>query len=250
MASSDSSASAKQPDGGFATTHWSLVLRAGSANASTQAREALAQLCQTYWYPLYAFVRRQGHSPHDAQDLTQEFFARLLERNAIGSVDRERGRFRAFLLASLKNFLRDEWDKLRAQKRGGGARLLSLDDADGENRFALEPVSHASPEREFDRNWARWVLERALDALEREQSEAGKSSQFERLRPFLTDATDNQDYSAVGTELAVPPNTVAVTVRRLRHRYRELVRAQIAETVAFPGDVDQEMGHLLAAMRG
>lgn len=246
------SASTSRSDGLFATTHWSVVLKAGSTE-STQSRHALEHLCQTYWYPIYAHVRRRGYQPHDAQDLVQSFFAALIERSPFGKLSPDKGRFRSFLLAALGNFLADERDRRTAAKRGGGQVLLSLDEtaaADAESRFALEPAAGATPEKDFDRRWALAVLERALEALDGEQAAAGRQGVFDRLRTFLTDATGSRDYTVVAAELNVPLNTVAVTVRRLRQRYRELVRAEIAKTLAHPEDVDAEMSHLLEAMRG
>ena len=242
-------ASTSRPDGLFATTLWTVVLAAGGTG-TTQSRQALERLCQTYWYPIYAHVRRRGHSPHDAQDLVQSFFAALIERSPFQQLSPEKGRFRSFLLAALGNFLADERDRRHAAKRGGGQIILSLDETRAEERFTLEPSTDASPEKEFDRRWALAVLERALEALAGEQRAAGKQKTFDHLQPFLTDATSSRDYSEVAAELNMQPNTVAVTVRRLRQRYRELVRAEIAGTVAQPADVDAEMGHLLAAMRG
>jgi RNA polymerase sigma-70 factor (ECF subfamily) len=249
MSDAAPNASTSRPDGLFATTLWTVVLKAGSAE-TTQARTALERLCQGYWYPLYAHARRRGHSPHDAQDLVQGFFADLIERSPFQQLSPDKGRFRSFLLAALDNFMAGEWDRRNAAKRGGGRLILSVDDPAVENRLAGEPASAASPERDFDRRWAQAVLERALDALEAEQTTAGRQATFAHLRPFLTDATDNRDYSALAKVLAMPPNTVAVTVRRLRQRYRELVRAEIAETVAEAADVEAELGHLRAAMRG
>jgi RNA polymerase sigma factor (sigma-70 family) len=249
MPDSTSNASTGQPAGGFATTLWTTVLRAG-ASESTQSRAALEHLCQGYWYPLYAHARRRGHSPHDSQDVVQGFFADLIERSPFQQLSPEKGRFRSFLLAALDHFMSDERDRRNAAKRGGGRAPLSLDEASAEGRFAHEPAGDSSPERDFDRRWALEVLERAMDALEQEQSQAGKQAMFVRLRPFLTDATDHGDYPELARELEMAPNTLAVTVRRLRQRYRELVRAAIAETVEHPADVDAEMGHLLAAMRG
>jgi RNA polymerase sigma-70 factor (ECF subfamily) len=236
-------------DGLFVTTLWTTVLQAGSAE-TTQSRPALERLCRAYWYPIYAHVRRRGHSPHDAQDLTQGFFARLIAQCAWQDLSPAKGRFRSFLLAVLANFLADERDRRDALKRGGGQIVLSLDETAAEERYALEAGGGATPEQEFDRRWALAVLERAIEALALEQTSAGRQHQFGQLRGFLLDATGTRDYTAVATELKMPPNTVAVNVRRLRQRYRELVRAEVAQTLAHPEDVDAELSHLLAAVRG
>jgi len=241
--------STSRPDGLFATTLWTTVLRAGGTE-TTQARAALERLCRAYWYPLYAHARRRGHSPHDAQDIVQGFFADLIERSPFQQLSPDKGRFRSFLLAALNHFMADERDRRLAAKRGGGQITFSMDDTTAKNRFSHEPASDTSPEKDFDRCWALTVLQKALDELAEEQAAAGKESLFEKLRPFLTDATGSGDYEALSRELTVPANTLAVTVRRLRQRYRELVRAEIAETVNSPADVETEMGHLLAAMRG
>ena len=156
----------------FVTTHWSVVLVAGRTD-STRAQNALARLCQTYWYPLYAYVRRRGHSPHDAQDLTQEFFARLLERHTLAIADPNRGRFRSFLLSTMNHFLAHEWEKVRAQKRGGGCQILSLDLAQAEERYDLEPAGNSSPDKLFDKHWATALLEEVLNQLEAEYQHAG-----------------------------------------------------------------------------
>ncbi len=234
--------------GHFVTTRWSQVAAAGRPTDSTHTRAALEQLCQTYWYPIYAFVRRAGNAPHDAQDLTQEFFARLLERNALGAADRERGRFRSFLLATLKNFLRDEWDKLRAQKRGGGQAVISLDAGDAESRYALEPVDTLTADRIFERRWAMLLLDRAVERLRAEHEEAGKLGQFEVLKATLTGARESQPYSELAASLGLSEGAVKVAVHRLRQRYREVIRAEIAETVASEAELEEELRHIIAAL--
>src|SRR5436190_24121451 len=171
----------------FTPTHWSVVLAAGGRNDSTHARDALEKLCRNYWLPIYAFVRRQGHSPHDAQDLTQEFFARLLERNYLADVEREKGRFRSFLLASLKHFLANEWDKARAQKRGGGQMPVWIDAAAAETSFGFEPVDQVTAEKIFERRWALALLDQVLRRLREEYARDGKEKQFEQLKPTLTE---------------------------------------------------------------
>ena len=234
--------------GHFVTTRWSQVIAAGRPTDSTHARTALEQLCQSYWYPIYAFVRRQGHTPHDAQDLTQEFFTRLLERNALGAADRERGRFRSFLLATLKNFLRDEWDKLRAQKRGGGQAAISLDAGDAESRYALEPADTLTADRIFERRWAMLLLGRAVERLRAEHEVAGKLAQFDALKASLAGPRESQPYSALAAQLGQSEGAVKVAVHRLRQRYREVIRAEIAETVASEAEVEAELKHLMSAL--
>ena len=231
----------------FVSTHWSLVVRA-SGSSPEQAAAALEILCKAYWYPLYAFVRRQGHAPHDAQDLTQEFFARLLARRDLEHVNPAKGRFRSFLLASMNHFLANEWDKARALKRGGGRQAISLDEADAEGRYAQEDSPSLSPEMLFEQRWAMTVLDAAMARLRVEFSAAGKARQFEVLKDFLSGVAADGDYAAVAGSLGLNPGAVAVAVHRLRQRYKELVRVEIAETVASPLDVEDEMRHLFAAL--
>jgi RNA polymerase sigma-70 factor (ECF subfamily) len=233
----------------FVTTHWSVVLVAGRSD-STRARNALARLCQTYWYPLYAYVRRRGHSPHDAQDLTQEFFARLLERHTLAVADPNRGRFRSFLLSALNHFLANEWEKVRAQKRGGGRPLLSLDLARAEERYDLEPADTASPDKLFDKHWASALLEEVLNQLEAEFQQAGKAEVFAALKQSLTGTRESQPYAVLATRLGMNEAAVKVAVHRLRKRYRELLRVEITNVVADPGQADDELRHLFAALAG
>jgi RNA polymerase sigma-70 factor (ECF subfamily) len=230
----------------FEQTHWSVVLAAGNTIDTTQARLALGQLCAAYWYPLYTFVRRAGHSPHDAQDLTQEFFARLLEKNWLGGVDRSRGRFRSWLLTSMKHFLANEWDKSQAQKRGGGEVLLSLDSVDAESRYELEPVDHTTADLLYDRRWALAMLDTVLARLRDEFTAAGKVELFDALKPMLTGG--KSPYAEIGAQLGISEGAVKVAVHRLRDRYRDLIRAEIASTVATPAEIDDELHHLLAAL--
>jgi DNA-directed RNA polymerase specialized sigma24 family protein len=231
----------------FATTHWSVVLAAGQAG-SPKSAAALETLCRGYWYPLYAFVRRQGYSPHDAQDLTQAFFACLLEKKYLADVQRDKGKFRSFLLAALKHFLSHERDRARAAKRGGGQTPISLDEEAAEELFLLEPASQASPEAAFDKRWATALLERAFAQVREEFMASGKGLLFERLQTYLADGTSQGDYSAVAAELGMKANAVAVAVHRLRHRYREAVRAEVANTVADPAEIENEMRYLFAAL--
>lgn len=187
---------AARPEGLFATTLWTVVLAAGSSE-STRARPALERLCRTYWYPIYAQIRRRGYASHDAQDLAQGFFAHLLARNRLHDLSPDKGRFRSFLLAALGNYLSDDRDRQQAVRRGGGQPVLSLDETAAEGRYVLEPATGATPEKDFDRRWALAVLEHALDALAREQTAAGKQYVFNRLRTFLVEATGSRDYVAV-----------------------------------------------------
>jgi len=227
----------------FATTQWSVVLAAGGD--SSRAAPALEKLCSAYWYPIYAFVRRQGRSPHDAQDLTQQFFADLIERESLASVEKERGRFRTWLLAVLKHFLANDWHRSNRQKRGGGAALLSLDD-EAERRYLAEPIDPQTAEKLYDRSWALTLVERALLHLEAEWNEAGKHDQFRVLKRMLTG--ERTSYADLAAQLEVSEGTARVTVHRLRSRYREVLRSEIAQTVAFPGDAEDELRQLFAAL--
>jgi RNA polymerase sigma factor (sigma-70 family) len=231
----------------FATTRWTVVLHARDAS-DTQAREALENLCRAYWYPLYAFVRRQGVSPEDAQDLTQAFFERLIEKNFLADVQRDKGRFRSFLLAALKHFLANEWDKARALKRGGGVVHVPIDTASAETRYGLEPAHFDSPEKLFERRWAITLLDRVLERLRDEHVKAGKADMFEQLKPSLTAEKASLSYAELGARLGLSEGAVKVAVHRLRQRYRELLRAEIAETVDNPGEVDEELRHLFTAL--
>jgi RNA polymerase sigma-70 factor (ECF subfamily) len=233
--------------GQFAVTHWSVVLAAGRSD-STHARSALEKLCRTYWQPIYAFVRRQGHSPHDAQDLTQEFFARLLENKSLADVDRAKGRFRSFLLASLKHFLANEWDKARAQKRGGGQVLIPIDAQSAETACGVDPADQTTADKIFERRWALAVLDHALQRLREEHVREGKQDLFEQLKVTLTEASRSVRYAEIAAQLALSEGAVKVAVHRLRQRYRELLRAEIADTVATPGEVEEEIRALFSAL--
>lgn len=237
------------PRPAFVTTHWSVVLRAGRSD-TTRARDALAKLCQTYWFPLYAYVRRRGHSPEDAQDLTQEFFARLLEKNWVADADQNKGRFRSFLLSAMNHFLADEWDKARAQKRGGGACPLPLQFDTAETRYGVEPADNATPERSYELRWALTMLEEVLNRLQVEQAQAGKADWFAALHPCLVGERTAQPYAELAAKLEVSEGAVKSAVHRLRQRYRQLLREEIAQTVASAGEVDEEMRHLLSVFSG
>ena len=238
------------PDGPreFTTTHWSLVLSARTdANDQSRARQALEELCRAYWYPLYAFVRRRGYSAEDAQDLTQAFFARILETGGFTSVEPGRSRFRSYLLGAMKHFLANEWHRSQAQKRGGDITILELDALEPEARYALEPASSANPDAEFDRQWALETTSRALHTLRCELEAKGKGELFAALKGSLTGAEPARSDTAA--RLKMTEGAVKVAVHRLRARYRELLRAAIAETVADAADVDTEMRHLVAVLR-
>ena len=233
----------------FTTTHWSVVLASAQGN-SPQAAVALEQLCRTYWYPLYAFVRRQGHSPHDAEDLLQAFFARFLEKNYLSAVDRSKGRFRSFLLAALKHFLADEWDKAHACKRGGQVQFLSLDSEAAESRYWEEPVSGLTPESLYEQRWACVLLERVMQRLEEDWAEAGKRHFFEALKPFLVGENRSATYAQLALKLGVSEAALKMKVQRLRHRYQRLLREEIAHTVASPAEVEDEIGYLFRVLSG
>lgn len=231
----------------FVTTHWSVVLAAGQSS-SAKASDALTQLCRTYWYPLYAYVRRKGYKPEEAQDLTQELFTRLLAGNYFSSVDPRKGKFRSFLLASLEHFLAKEWTRAQRLKRGGGAKLLSLDD-DAEDRYKLEPSHEATPAKIFERRWALTLLERALGRLQAEQQAANKAGAFEHLKIFLSGERPDCSYAQVAESLGTSEASVKVAIHRLRRRYRELVRDEVAQTVTSPEEVDEEIQYLFQALR-
>ncbi len=232
----------------FATTHWSLVVAAQPDEASqSRARRALEALCRAYWYPLYAFVRNRGYSSSDAQDLTQSFFTRIIETSGLASADPDRGRFRSYLLGAMKHLLAVEWHRVRAQKRGGGVTFLELDALDPEARYALEPARPADPDADFDREWAQESIARAMERLRAESEAGGKGDVFEALKGSLVGEAPAR--SDIAARLGMTEGAVKVAVHRLRQRYRELLRAGIAETVSDPSDIDGEMRYLLAALR-
>jgi RNA polymerase sigma-70 factor (ECF subfamily) len=237
----------QEETGRFNTTHWSVVL-AAKASPSPQAQEALATLCRTYWYPLYAYIRRKGHPVHDAEDLTQEFFARLVG-NKLVSQFRGEGKFRSFLLASLENFLAKEWNRAHRQKRQGSHAVISLDGLDAESRYGLEPVEEVTAEALYDRGWAMTVLDQALTKLGEDYAAAGKGELFESLKGILSGDRTDAPYAAIAQCLSMSEEAVKVAAHRLRRRYGELVRTVIADTVSRPEEVETELGHLLAVLR-
>ena len=233
----------------FATTHWSVVLSAID-HASPDSEAALVKLCQTYWYPLYAYVRRRGHSPEDAQDLTQSFFASVLEKKYLDRADRERGRFRTFLLSSLENFLNNEWDRSRAQKRGGGQQTISWDELDAEGRYLNEPVDELTPERIFEKRWAATLLEEVLRKLRTEFVAGGKAEFFDLVKPHVWGDDQATPYAQLAAQLNMTVVGIKVTVHRLRQRYRDLLRAEIAHTVENASEVEDEIRYLINVMSG
>ena len=229
----------------FATTHWSTVLHVGGVDSSA-ARVALERLCLAYWYPLYAHVRRRGHGPDDAADLTQEFFAVLLRRNSLAQVGPEKGRFRTFLLTSLDYFLHDQAAHDRAAKRGGGAVLIELDALSAEQRFTLEPATEETPDKAFDRRWAAALLEQAFARLAVEQTQDGKAEFFAQLKPFLAREVEPGEYDVLARETGMASNTIAKSVQRLRLRARELLFDEAAQTVAAAADAERELRELFS----
>jgi RNA polymerase sigma-70 factor (ECF subfamily) len=226
-----------------------VVIAAGDlTTASSDA--ALGQLCQTYWYPLYAFVRRKGHDPYDAQDLTQAFFARLLEKNYVAQADRERGRFRTFLLAAFTHFIADEWDKARRLKRGGGREIISFDAASAEERYRLEPVDQLDAAKLYERRWVTTLFDKVLARMEEEFRDSGKGELFDGLKSSLLSEPDGPTYAELGARLGLKEDAVKQAVHRMRRRYRELFREEIAQTVAGPGEVEDELKYLFAVLGG
>jgi RNA polymerase sigma factor (sigma-70 family) len=232
--------------GGFQTTQWTLVLRAGRRE-DRDAEAALATLCQRYWYPLYAYVRRCVADVNEAQDLTQEFFLRLLEKDFLGDVDRRRGKFRWFLLSAMKHFLANEWRRARARKRGGGRSRVPLDLSTAETRYCTEPADLLTPERLYDRQWALALLDQALGRLQAEYAARGKSRVFDELKDSL--AGEGRAYAELAGSLDMSEAAVKMAVHRLRRRYGELLREAVAHIVADPEDIEGELHELFAALR-
>jgi RNA polymerase sigma factor (sigma-70 family) len=233
--------------GQFTTTHWSVVVAARDA-PSTQSAQALEQLCRIYWYPLYAFIRRRGIDAHDAQDLTQEFFYRLLDRNYLSAVDYRKGKFRSFLLAALEHFLANEWRRAKTQKRGGHVAFVSINDDTAENRFIQTPSSDAAPEKAYEQAWAMSLLEQSLNRLRAEATDAGKADTFERLKGFLTGDKHAVTYAELARQMNTTEAALKMTVSRMRARYGELLREEIANTVTTPNEIEDELRALFAAL--
>jgi DNA-directed RNA polymerase specialized sigma24 family protein len=235
--------------GRFATTHWSVVRAAGRPD-SAGYQQALESLCQTYWFPLYAYLRRHGYGSDVAEEHTQAFFARLLEKRGLRLADPKRGRFRSFLLAALKHFVANEAKRARAKKRGGGRRVLGLDFEHAERRYSLEPADELSPEKLFERSWALTVLDSTMSRLKRESVEADKGKLFEQLKVYLTADKSSVLYRDAAERLDMSEGAVKVAVHRLKRRYRELLRDEIARTVSSEEQVDEEIRHLFTALGG
>lgn len=233
--------------GHFPTTRWSRVILAGDPDASL-ARKSVAELCGAYWYPLYAYIRRRGYDPEQARDLTQDFFARVLEKGLLAEADPARGRFRSFLRTVCAHFLANRRDREQARKRGGGRTMVSIDPIDAEGRYALELADGLTPERIFDRSWALTLLGRVVDRLGREYDEAGKAATFKALRGLLAGDPDAPSYADVAARLGSTEGAARVAAHRLRRRYGELLRGEIASTVVEPAEIEDEIRDLFAAL--
>lgn len=232
----------------FSTTHWSLIVQTGAT--PTSARRALEELCRRYWFPLYAFVRRAGHSEHEAQDLTQAFFARFLEKDYLHDVDRSRGKFRSFLLASLRHFLANAHDHARADKRGGDRIAFTLDFTRAEDRYLREPVEHWTPDKLFQRRWALEVLHAVLERLRAEWDQGDRRDFFQAVVNHVTGEAPQPAYAEVAVAFGMSEGAVKTAVHRLRRRYRHLLQEEISQTLADPSEVDEEIKQLFAALRG
>jgi RNA polymerase sigma-70 factor (ECF subfamily) len=249
----DSSAEAKELNleagsvSAFATTHWTMVLAAREPDG-TVARSAMARLCLTYWFPLYAFIRRRGINAHEAEDLTQEFFSRFLAKHPLANVRPDAGKFRSFLLTCLKNFLANEHERASAQRRGAGIPLIALDSGEAETRYALEPADQRTPEAEFERRWAFTVVEKTLAELRQEYVAANKLLLFEELQGFLPCGQGGLSRAEVATKRGVSAGAIDVAIHRLRQRFGALLRERVAETVSSPDAVDEEIRHLITVL--
>ena len=232
----------------FATTRWSVVLAAGERE-SAPGQQALETLCRTYWYPIYVYVRRKGYGPEEAQDLTQEFFAQLIAKNHFRLADRDKGRFRTFLLTMLDHFLAREWNRAHRQKRGGQFAFVSLDQPTPEERYRLEPADNETPEKKFTKQWALAVLQNALGALEKECELAGKYALFAETREFLSEDPENGAYIGIGQRLGMTEGAIRVAVHRLRRRYGELLRGEVAQTVLTASEAEDEFRYLKEVLR-
>jgi RNA polymerase sigma factor (sigma-70 family) len=242
------SAPATQGGGGFPSTQWSMVARAGG-DAAAEARTALEHLCRQYWFPLYAFIRRQGRAHHEAEDCTQEFLARLLAADGVARVRPEQGRFRTFLLTALRNFLTNEWHRAQAAKRGGGREILPLEFQDADKTFSLEPADPAlTPEQAFDRTWALGMIERAIAGLRAEYEKSGRGALFTALAPLVWGSANEESLASPATRLGMNAHAFTVALHRLRQRLGQRLRADVTETVVDSTEVDGELRHLIAAM--
>ncbi|MGB7769383.1 MAG: RNA polymerase sigma factor [Verrucomicrobiia bacterium] len=246
MTSEHSTPASTVPDDIFATTHWTVVLAAGQ-HSTPQSDQAIEELCRTYWFPLYAYVRRRGHAKEDAEDLTQEFFARFLAKNYLAGLNAERGRFRAFLLASLKHFLANEWDKSQRQKRGGNIPHLSLDWQTADTQFQVAATNEPRPDKAFDREWAVTLLARVIKRLQIECEKDGHGNLFAELKIFLTAGKGALSHAEAAKTLGLDEGSVRTAVHRLRKRYRQLLRDEISQTLSDGADVDEEMRALFGA---
>jgi DNA-directed RNA polymerase specialized sigma24 family protein len=231
----------------FATTHWSVVLAAGRGTTG-EAQTALETLCRAYWYPIYVYVRRKGHGPDDAQDLTQEFFSQLIRKEHLRLADRNKGRFRNFLLATLDYFLAREWSRAHRQKRGGQFIFISLDQQAADDRYKLEPADGRTPEEAYAKQWALTVLKQTMDLFERECTASGKGALFEATRHLLSGERGGAAYAEISARLGLAEGAIRVAVHRLRQRYAELLRSEIAQTVGSPEEVDEELQYLLSVL--
>ena len=232
----------------FTTTHWTIVRNAADS-LSPESTAALETLCRSYWYPLYAFVRRKGHDPETARDLTQEFFAQLLSKRLLHAVDPTKGRFRSWLLGVMKHFLAHEWTKARAQKRGGGQPQFSLDELEAEQRYQFEPITEADPETIFDRRWAFTILDRAASRLRTELDTSNRPQLYSVLKQFISTDGATSSYDEAARELAITPAALKSLIHRARARYQELIRDEISQTVTSESDVDDEIRYLLQVIR-
>ena len=233
--------------GAFSATHWSVVLEAGQTDLA-RATAALERLCRNYWHPIYAFIRRRGSDRHDAEDLTQAFFEFLLEKETLKKVDRRKGKFRTFLLAALTNFLANEWDKRQTLKRGGQRQIISLDEAAAEGLYLREPVESLTPERLFERRWASALIEQVLARLKQEYAAGGKAKLFTKLEPALTGEVAAGAFAEWAAALGMTEGAVKVALHRLRRRFGEVLRSEIAHTVSSPEEINDEIRQLFAAI--
>ena len=236
-------------DAVFSTTHWSVVLRAGHQQPGDSAA-ALEKLCHAYWYPLYAYVRRQGKSPHDAQDLTQSFFSHLLESHSLAAVHPSKGRFRSFLIASVNHFLANDWKHSQRQKRGGGHLHFSIEEQTAEGRYQHEPPDHFTPEKAFERRWAETLLQSVLDRLRHEWETTGTPRHFDEIKLFLIEGKAAAPFAEMAARLSVTEPSLKWAVHKLRKRYGEIFREEIASTVSSPDEIDDEIRYLFSAMAG